>query len=240
MIQIILIILTGAFFLLIERLVPGRDLPNAPGWYLRSIVINILQFSLVFVAGATWNAWFQGWSLFEFSNVAHPIIEGLAFWFVGTFVFYWWHRLRHHRGWWVAFHQVHHSPTRIEALTAFYKHPIEMVTNSILISAIIFLLFGGSLEAAAWYNVFAVLGEFLYHANIRTPKWFGYFIQRPEHHSIHHQLGVHSYNFGDITWWDRLFGTFKEAETFVKKNGFKKPHDTRLWDMLLFKDVNKS
>jgi hypothetical protein len=32
----------------------------------------------------------------------------------------------------------------------------------------------------------------------------GYFIQRPEHHSIHHQLDVHKYNF-DITWQGIVF-----------------------------------
>jgi hypothetical protein len=29
-------------------------------------------------------------------------------------------------------------------------------------------------------------GEFVYHMNIRTPEWLGYFIQRPESHRVHH------------------------------------------------------
>jgi sterol desaturase/sphingolipid hydroxylase (fatty acid hydroxylase superfamily) len=95
-------------------------------------------------------------------------------------------------------------------LTAFYKHPIEIAANSVIASAIIFSLLGGSVQAGAWFNVFAAVGEYFYHANLRTPRWFGYFIQRPEHHSIHHQLDVHDLNYGNITWWDRLFATFKE------------------------------
>ena len=54
----------------------------------------------------------------------------------GTFVFYWWHRVRHLPGFWVVFHQVHHSPARIEALTAFYKHPVEILTDSALAAVI--------------------------------------------------------------------------------------------------------
>src|ERR1044072_4851092 len=46
--------------------------------------------------------------------------EGLVGWFIGTFVFYWWHRLRHRDGVWRIFRQVHHSPARIEILTSFY------------------------------------------------------------------------------------------------------------------------
>ncbi len=239
MLQIFLIIVIGVVFLAIERVQPGRPLPQSRGWHLRAILLNLAQLGMVFLAGATWNTWFQSWSILHIGGTLHPIAEGFFYWFVGTFVFYWWHRLRHQKGWWLVFHQIHHSPTRIEALTAFYKHPVEMIVNSILISAIIFLGFGGSIAAAAWYNVFAVTGEFFYHANIRTPRWVGYFIQRPEHHSIHHERNVHRYNFGDITWWDRLFGTFKEADRFADHCGFRSQREERLGPMLLLKDMDQ-
>lgn len=240
MLQLFLIIASGIFFLTIERIVPGRLLPNSAGWYIRAILLNAFQFSLVFIAGATWNAWFQGRSIFHFPSSTHPVLAGFIFWFIGTFIFYWWHRLRHVNGWWRVFHQIHHSPTRIEALTAFYKHPVEMITNSILISAIIFVFFGGSIEAAAWYNVFAVIGEFFYHMNVRTPVWIGWFVQRPEHHSLHHARGIHRYNFADITLWDRLFGTFKEMKDFAPACGFDHHREAKLPNMLVWEDVNAS
>ena len=44
-----------------------------------------------------------------------------------TFVYYWWHRARHEVPiLWRCFHQVHHSPQRIEIITSFYKHPVEI------------------------------------------------------------------------------------------------------------------
>jgi sterol desaturase/sphingolipid hydroxylase (fatty acid hydroxylase superfamily) len=80
------------------------------------------------------------------------------------------------------------------------------------------------------------LGEYIYHSNLRTPRWIGYFIQRPEYHSIHHQLDVHGFNYGDITWWDRLFGTFKDADQFASRCGFPENHEKNLGDMLVFHD----
>jgi sterol desaturase/sphingolipid hydroxylase (fatty acid hydroxylase superfamily) len=98
-------------------------------------------------------------------------------------------------------------------------------------------VFGGTAEAGAWTSFFGAAGEYFYHSNIRTPAWVGWFIQRPELHSIHHQLHVHRYNFGDITWWDRLFGTFMETDGFAERCGFPGRQEERLVEMLQFKDV---
>lgn len=126
------------------------------------------------------------------------------------------------------------APSRIELLTAFYKHPIEIALDSIIASALLFVALGAAPQAGAWFNVFAALGEYFYHSNIRTPHWFDYFIQRPEHHSIHHQLDLDQFNYGDITWWDRLFGTFKEPDAFAAQCAFPNSHEKNLGRMLLF------
>src|SRR5215813_12587005 len=159
--------------------------------------------------------------------------------FVGTFVFYWRHRIRHLPVFWVVFHQVHHSPARIEAMTAFYKHPVQILTDSALAAAIMYPLLGSSLEDALWFNFFAAAGELFYHANIRTPHWVKYFIQTPELHSIHHQLDVHHYNYADLPLWDRLFGTYRDADAFAARCGFPRNNERQLGRMLLFRDVYK-
>jgi len=46
---------------------------------------------------------------------------------------------------WQVFHQVHHSPSRIEVLTSFYKHPIEIASNTVLSASILYGLLGLSL-----------------------------------------------------------------------------------------------
>jgi len=225
-------------FIVAERVLPGRQLPNVPGWYVRMFFLNACQLGIVLLAGATWNTWLSTYSFLHLSGVLPPAAEGFAGWFFGTFVFYWWHRLRHESDFcWRVFHQIHHSPARIETLSSFYKHPVEIVANSVLTSLILYTLMGASVEAAAWYNLFAATGEMVYHSNLRTPHWVGYFLQRPEHHSVHHQLDVHDFNYGDITWWDRLFGTFRDVDGFAPRCGFPGTGERRLGAMLCFVDV---
>jgi sterol desaturase/sphingolipid hydroxylase (fatty acid hydroxylase superfamily) len=237
MIQMALIFGIALVFFVLERALPGRDLPEPPGWYARAMILNACQLAIVMLAGVSWNKWLQGWSLLRIPKSTPAILVGFLGWFIGTFVFYWWHRARHDVNLlWRVCHQIHHSPARIEVLTAFYKHPIEIAANSVIASAIIFSLLGGSVQAGAWFNVFAAVGEYFYHANLRTPPWFGYFIQRPEQHSIHHQLDVHDFNYGDITWWDRLFGTFKETNEFAPQCGFPSGREKNLGRMILFHD----
>jgi len=221
----------------LERVSPGRHLPTPPLWFARAALLNAAQLTVVIIAGLTWNRWLSAWSLFHMAGHLPPVAEGAFAWFVGTFVFYWWHRIRHRSNFlWRVLHQIHHSPARIEAITSFYKHPFEIAANSIISSILVFVILGGSVAAGAWFNVFAAVGEMLYHANIRTPQWWGLFMQRPEHHSIHHQLDVHNFNFGDITWWDRLFGTFREASEFAPACGFPIGREEHLGRMLVFHD----
>jgi sterol desaturase/sphingolipid hydroxylase (fatty acid hydroxylase superfamily) len=237
MIPFVIIVAATLLFFILERVLPGRELPDTPGWYSRAAYLNLCQLGIVLLAGVAWNRWLQSWAVFHISESMPSFLQGFIGWFVGTFIFYWWHRARHESKFlWRVCHQVHHSPARIELLTAFYKHPIEIFADSVIASAIMYSLLGASPTAGEWFSVFAVLGEYFYHSNLRTPHWVGYVLQRPEHHSIHHQLDLHGFNFGDITWWDRLFGTFRETDGFAAQCGFPDGHERNLGEMLIFRD----
>jgi sterol desaturase/sphingolipid hydroxylase (fatty acid hydroxylase superfamily) len=236
----IITIFATIFFLLFERIKPGRILPKIKNWYYMALMINVIQLIITLITARLWIEIFGEISLFKIRNWQSEILQGFFGWLIGTFFFYWWHRVRHMKGFWLIFHQLHHSPSRIEAVTSFYKHPIEILADAILSALILYPLLGCSLMGMFWYNCFAGIGEYLYHSNIKTPKWFRYFIQTPELHSIHHQFGVHKYNFGDITIWDRIFGTYKDTTEFVERCGFPKDAEHKLKEMLLFKDVYKS
>lgn len=236
--SLLIVVLTVGFFLA-ERRWPGRPLPERKGWYARALLLNFVQVSMMGIAGLTWNAWFREWTIIDLGDWAHPVLQGFAYWFALTFVFYWWHRLRHANGWWHVFHQIHHSPSRIEVLTAFYKHPIEIAFDSALGSFFLYSLAGASGEVGAWYAFFAAAGEFFYHANLKTPDWMRYLIQTPELHSVHHQLDLHDGNFADLPLWDRLFGTYRDATEF-EECGFPGNAEAKLGDMLLFRDVYES
>jgi sterol desaturase/sphingolipid hydroxylase (fatty acid hydroxylase superfamily) len=231
------IMVAATAFVILERIRPGRELPNAPGWYARALLITLCQIGLTFATNKLWIKLFGSASLFDLDTLRLPIAEGFIGWFVGTFFFYWWHRLRHRRGWWVLFHQVHHSPARIETITSAYKHPVEILADSALAAAVLYPLLGCSLEGAMWFNAFAAIGEFFYHSNFGSPPWLKYIIQTPELHSIHHQIDVHTFNFGDLPLWDRLFGTYRDADGFAAQCGFPRNNERLLARMLVFQDV---
>jgi len=232
----ILVVVATLVFLVWERLAPGRALPRVEGWYARALLVNFAQLGITLATARLWTRMFDR-SLFHLADWEVPIAEGFVGWFVGTFFFYGWHVLRHRKGFWVVFHQLHHSPARIEILTSFYKHPVEILSDAILSALVLYPLLGCSMMGAFWYNFFAATGEYFYHANMRTPRWLRWFIQTPELHSIHHQYDVHRFNYGDIPLWDRLFGTYRDATEFAPRCGFPAGAEQRLGAILRFEDV---
>jgi sterol desaturase/sphingolipid hydroxylase (fatty acid hydroxylase superfamily) len=172
------------------------------------------------------------------AHMSAPLGAFVVYLFV-TFVFYWWHRWRHEvYFFWLICHQLHHSASRIETITSFYKHPIELVINSIMIAFITFGLFGLSVEGSGWLLLYTATGEYFYHMNVRTPPWLGYVFQRPEMHRIHHERGRHYSNFSDLPVWDMLFGTFRNPPTFDRPCGFKPEREQKFWQILACRDVN--
>lgn len=238
MLNVIFLVFIACF--LLERLLPGWRLPVVRTWWPRVVLINLIQLGVVLLAGLTWEQWLSSWSLLHLSSHLNPVAGGLLAYFIATFIFYWWHRWRHESDFlWRTFHQIHHSPQRLEVITSFYKHPGEMAVNSILGSLLVYALLGLSPEAGAFYTLCTALGEFFYHTNVKTPRWVGFFFQRPEMHRIHHRYGRHKNNYGDITWWDMLFGTYENPREWVHDCGFDDAKEQQLLPMLLYKDVHK-
>lgn len=229
-----------AFCFILERVVPGWPLPQVHTWPLRVLLVNGVQLGVILLAGISWERWLSSASMFHLSQHVSPTLGGLIAYFIATFVFYWWHRWRHEYNFlWRGFHQIHHSPQRLEVITSFYKHPGEMVVNSIIGSLLVYTFLGLSLEAGAIYTLCTALGEFFYHTNVKTPRWVGFFFQRPEMHRIHHQNNRHKNNYGDITWWDMLFGTYENPREWVHSCGFDDAKEQQLIRMLAYKDVHK-
>jgi sterol desaturase/sphingolipid hydroxylase (fatty acid hydroxylase superfamily) len=239
MLGTILIVFAGCFVL--ERTVPGWRLPKVRSWPLRVILINAVQVGVVVLGGLSWERWLSSWSVFHLSHHMGAVAGGFIAYFIATFVFYWWHRWRHEVDvLWRGFHQIHHSPQRIELITSFYKHPGEMLVNSVLGGFLVYTLLGLSPAAGAVYTLCTALGEFFYHTNVRTPRWVGFVFQRPEMHRIHHQYNRHKNNYGDIVWWDMLFGTYENPTEWTHTCGFDDAKEQQLLTMLLYRDVHSS
>jgi sterol desaturase/sphingolipid hydroxylase (fatty acid hydroxylase superfamily) len=225
--------------ILAERLWPAMELPRVHNWWSRVALINSIQLGITILAGMTWDRWLHERSVFHLGSHLSDWASALVAYFISTFIYYWWHRFRHEsQFFWRLCHQLHHSPRRIEILTSFYKHPVEIFLNSLLSSAIVYTLLGCSIRAAAYYTVLTAIAEYFYHWNIRTPRWLGYFVQRPESHRVHHQYGHHTQNFADLPIWDWMFGTLHNARDFNARCGFDAWREDRFEDLLAFRDVH--
>jgi sterol desaturase/sphingolipid hydroxylase (fatty acid hydroxylase superfamily) len=231
---------TAIVMILIEVLRPGRAWPQVAGWWLRAALLNGIQAAMVFLAGGLWDGWMlqnRPWSADELGTTGGAMIGYLAI----TCVYYWWHRWRHEVSvLWRWFHQIHHSPQRIEIITSFYKHPFEIFLNSVLSSAILYLGVGLGPAAAAQAVLLSGLAELFYHWNVRTPHWLGYVFQRPESHCVHHQEGLHAHNYADLPVWDIVFGTFHNPRDWQARCGFGLHGEGRLVEMLSGVDIHQS
>lgn len=212
---------------------PGRRFAGVPGWLPRAVLLNIAQGVVAFVASATWDRWMPGLALWHAGGQS-VIADALVGYVALTFIYYWWHRARHEVPLlWRWFHQIHHSATRVELLSSFYKHPVEMAANGLLSSLVLFVLLGLEPAAAGLAATLTGLAELFYHWNVRTPYWLGFFLQRPESHCVHHKSGHHTSNFSDLPIWDLLFGTFDNPRVAPEECGFGLDIEQRLPELLL-------
>lgn len=155
-----------------------------------------------------------------------------------SFVAYWWHRAVHKsdRLWrWV--HQLHHSPTRIEALTAFYVHPFDALAATLLNALVAYLLLGVDGVAAGLALIYVTLFNLIAHADQKSPWWLGFIVQRPEMHRVHHQRGHHANNYG-LPIWDLMFGTWRNPREGWVDCGFPDDKERLIGQMLMLKDVD--
>jgi sterol desaturase/sphingolipid hydroxylase (fatty acid hydroxylase superfamily) len=232
----VIIVCAALIMIVCERAWPGRAWPKVHGWAGRALTVSAAQALIVLGFGASFDAWISEHRLFSLGKGAHAALLGYV---AVTFVFYVWHRARHENRWlWRYVHQFHHSPQRIEVITSFYKHPLELVLNSVLTGLTLYVLCGLGVREASLALTLCGVAELFYHWNVRTPRWLGYFIQRPEMHCEHHREGVHRSNYGDLPLWDWLFSSYHNPEHFTGRCGFGE-NERRVHDLLVGKEVSR-
>ncbi|NNM78238.1 sterol desaturase family protein [Sphingomonas sp. ID1715] len=224
-------------FVLVELGGRAQAWPGVTGWRLQGIASTLLYFAVGTFAPLAWDAWLGQYQLVDGSR--------LPFWaqVVGGFLvleafIYAWHRTMHNvRPLWRWFHQMHHSAERLDIWGAFYFHPLDMIGWALLTSLALVLGFGLSGEAALLVNVLATFCSMFQHMNVRTPRWVGYVVQRPESHSLHHKRGHHANNYGDLPLYDMIFGTFANPKDFEAEVGFHAGSSRRIGPMLIGREI---
>jgi sterol desaturase/sphingolipid hydroxylase (fatty acid hydroxylase superfamily) len=229
-----------AALLLWEMLAPGRVLPFVRGWKMRGLSAFALYFCLSSYLPLLWGEYLEQIRLFDLSGLGATggAILGLL---LLEFATYLWHRTMHRlRLLWRVFHQMHHSAERLDAYGAFYFSPFDMLGFIFLGSICLVLVLGVTPQAATIVLLATTFMRVFQHANIRTPHWLGYVIQRPESHTVHHGRGIHAYNYANLPVFDIVFDTFRNPVTYENRTGFYPGASSRVADMLLFKDINKN
>lgn len=229
------------YFVLImwEAIFPARRLPKIKYWQIK----GILSFFFFFYLSTYLPLWYAKWlpsaQLFNLSemNVVLASILGILLYELGMYV---WHRSMHKSNWlWRIFHQMHHSAERLDTYGAFYFSPFDMIGFTLLGTFCFSFIMGLPAQAVTVFLLVSNFFSIFQHANIKTPVWLGYIVQRPESHAVHHARGVHAFNYSDLPLFDIIFGTFRNPKKYVNETGFYEGASSRIGDMLLFKEVDK-
>ena len=222
-----------------ESFRPARQLPKVKFWKLKGITAFAVFFYLSSYLPILVDPLLERVRLFDLSSIG--VLPGAL---VGVFLYelllYFWHWAIHKFDFlWRVFHQMHHSAERLDTVGAFFFSPMDMIGFTLIGSICFALLIGLSPQAITVVLLTTNFFSIFQHANIKTSHWLGYFIQRPESHSIHHAKGIHRYNYADIPVFDMLFGTFINPKSYEKETGFYVGASSRIWEMLAFKTVDK-
>jgi sterol desaturase/sphingolipid hydroxylase (fatty acid hydroxylase superfamily) len=210
---------TFAALLLAERIRPARAMPRVPRWWSRGLgafcAVALIGSQLApAVARALAPASANTWSL------PTQLGAGFAAFFAVSLAHYALHRWQHNSArLWRWSHHLHHAPARVDLLGAFMLHPLDALLRAAPLVLVIAVC-GLSPTAAAVASYLTFVAQAVPHLDLRTPVWLGRIVQRPEAHSLHHGRDLHAYNYGDVTLWDQLFGTFRNPPEFHPELGF--------------------
>ena len=222
-----------------EALFPARRLPRAAFWRTRGLGAFAVFFLLSSYLPLLWSETLLRFQLFDLTALPTwaGTLVGLLVYEAGVYV---WHRSMHGSAvLWRGLHQMHHSAERLDTYGAFWFGPLDMVGWTALSSLCLTLVVGLSPQATTIVLYITTFLSVFQHANIRTPRWLGYVVQRPESHSVHHQRGVHAFNYSDLPVFDLVFGTFRNPASHAPEQGFWDGASTQVAGMLAFRDISR-
>jgi len=182
------------------------------------VLLNTVIVRLVFPAAAVGMAALgveKGWGLLNNFNVPFWLAVPLAV-VAMDFVIWLQHVMVHAVPALWRLHRVHHADLDYDLTTGARFHPIEIVLSMGIKFATITLL-GAPVLAVVIFEVLLSACAMFNHGNIRLPaavdRALRWFLVTPDMHRVHHSVedDESNSNFGfNLTWWDRLFGTYRE------------------------------
>ena len=227
-----------ASLMLWEAIAPARPMPYVKGWWWRALLVFASYFLLSSYLPMWWAPYLLPYQLLDLSSLG-PWLGGLVGLLVYQSVAYAWHRSIHaFTPMWRGFHQMHHSAERLDTTSAFWFSPLESIGWTAVASVALMGVVGLSAQATTVTLLTASALAIFTHTNVRTPRWLGYLVERPESHALHHARGHHRDNYSELPFIDMLFGTFRNPAGFAPENGFYDGASQRVVEMSLGRDVS--
>ena len=226
-----------------EVVAPRRALAvsKAVRWVnnLGLVVFNTVILRLLFPAAAVGMAAFaanQGWGLLNHFEVNAWLAVPVAV--VAMDLVIWLQHVMVHAvpALW-RLHRVHHADLDYDLTTGARFHPIEIILSMIIKFATIVAL-GPPVVAVILFEVILNGMAMFNHGNVRLPEKLDrvlrWLVVTPDMHRVHHSVedDEANSNFGfNLSWWDRLFGTYRDQPRgghegmIIGIRGYRQPRD---------------
>jgi sterol desaturase/sphingolipid hydroxylase (fatty acid hydroxylase superfamily) len=226
-----------------EVVAPRRALAvsKAVRWVnnLGLVVFNTVILRLLFPAAAVGMAAFaanQGWGLLNHFEVNAWLAVPVAV--VAMDLVIWLQHVMVHAvpALW-RLHRVHHADLDYDLTTGARFHPIEIILSMIIKFATIVVL-GPPVVAVILFEVILNGMAMFNHGNVRLPEKLDrvlrWLVVTPDMHRVHHSVedDEANSNFGfNLSWWDRLFGTYRDQPRgghegmIIGIRGYRQPRD---------------
>jgi sterol desaturase/sphingolipid hydroxylase (fatty acid hydroxylase superfamily) len=214
-----LVLLVYAVGLLIERIRPAQryqpwqHVAFNIGYTLPFVFLTHLLVPPLQTLTQPWIAQYGGWWPVRLPDGwGWQSLQGLLFFLIFDFFYYWMHRAQHYFDWFWALHELHHADRSINVTSGQRHHFLEEPMRVFLVFLPLGMLFDISPPNIAWIWSALLLWGYVIHLNLRIP--FGPFtpvLAGPQLHRLHHSLKPEHRNVNFAAFfpiWDVLFGTY--------------------------------
>ncbi|MGC1952163.1 MAG: sterol desaturase family protein [Gammaproteobacteria bacterium] len=182
------------------------------------VALNTILLRLLFPAAAVGMAAFataQGWGLLNHFQVPFGISVVVTV-IAMDFVIWSQHVMVHAVPALWRLHRVHHADLDYDLTTGARFHPLEIILSMLIKFATIMVL-GPPVAGVILFEVLLNGMALFNHANVRLPlpldRALRWLVVTPDMHRVHHSVedDETNSNFGfNLSWWDRLLGTYRD------------------------------
>ncbi|MGH8554104.1 MAG: sterol desaturase family protein [Gammaproteobacteria bacterium] len=181
--------------------------------------LNTVLLRLAFPGAAVGMALFaqrQGWGVLNYIECPEAVAFVVSV-IVLDFAIYLQHVMFHALPLLWRLHRVHHADLDFDVSTGTRFHPLEILLSMLIKYAVIAAL-GPPAAAVLAFEVLLNATSMFNHSNVRMPeridRCLRWLVVTPYMHRVHHSIEEDetNSNFGfNLPWWDRLFGTYRQA-----------------------------